>query len=91
MAQPKLELLEHPLSPYDQKLKIAMTEKGLDFTVRMPDSIGSGNTPEQFRDALQDYFDRACAASAGKHTPHLLTEALGWHQRFLDSGDMRLR
>lgn len=49
MAQPKLELLEHPLSPYAQKLKIAMTEKGLDFTVRMPDAIGSGNTPEQFR------------------------------------------
>ena len=24
------------------------------------------------------------------HTPHILTEALSWHQRFLDAGDMRV-
>lgn len=29
-----------------------------------------------FRPALQDYFDRACKLSPGKHTPHLLDEAL---------------
>ena len=28
-----------------------------------------------FRPALQDYFDRALASPAGKHTPHLLDEA----------------
>ncbi|MGX4801525.1 acetyl-CoA hydrolase/transferase family protein [Bradyrhizobium guangdongense] len=28
-----------------------------------------------FRPALQDYFDRACKLSPGKHTPHLLDEA----------------
>jgi glutathione S-transferase len=49
MSQPTLDLLEHPLSPYAQKLKIAMAEKGLAFTARTPDAIGSGNTPEQFR------------------------------------------
>ena len=41
-----------------------------------------------FRDALQDYFDRACRESYGKHTPHLLGEALSWHQRWLDTGSM---
>jgi succinyl-CoA:acetate CoA-transferase len=42
-----------------------------------------------YRDLLQDYFERASRESYGKHTPHLLGEALGWHQRWLDSGDMR--
>ena len=42
-----------------------------------------------FRDLLTDYSDRACRDSYGKHTPHLLPEALSWHQRWLDTGDMR--
>ena len=42
-----------------------------------------------YRPALQDYFDRAVALSVGKHTPHLLAEALSWHIRYLDSGSMR--
>ena len=42
-----------------------------------------------YRPLLQDYFDRALHDSRGKHTPHLLNEALSWHQRFLDTGDMR--
>lgn len=42
-----------------------------------------------YRPMLQDYFDRALHDSRGKHTPHLLSEALSWHQRFLDTGDMR--
>jgi len=43
----------------------------------------------EFRPLLQDYFDRACKDSYGKHTPHLLGEALSWHQRFEQTGDMR--
>lgn len=42
-----------------------------------------------YRPLLQDYFDRACRDSFGKHTPHLLGEALGWHQRFVETGTMR--
>ena len=41
-----------------------------------------------YRDQLQDYFDRARQQGA-QHTPHILTEALSWHQRFVDTGDMR--
>jgi succinyl-CoA:acetate CoA-transferase len=41
-----------------------------------------------FRPALWDYYKRAYARADGKHTPHLLTEALSWHQKFLDSGRM---
>lgn len=43
-----------------------------------------------FRAALQDYFDRAMRESYGRHTPHLLTEALSWHQRWIDTGTMRV-
>jgi succinyl-CoA:acetate CoA-transferase len=42
-----------------------------------------------FRPALNDYFDRAFAGSRGKHTPHLLGEALSWHERFEREGTMR--
>ncbi|HWI44329.1 MAG TPA: acetyl-CoA hydrolase/transferase family protein [Nocardioides sp.] len=42
-----------------------------------------------YRDALRDYFDRAWSARpTARHTPHLLDEALGWHQRYLDTGHM---
>ncbi|MFC4727660.1 acetyl-CoA hydrolase/transferase family protein [Coralloluteibacterium thermophilus] len=42
-----------------------------------------------FRDALTDYTERAWRASFGRHTPHLLDEALSWHQRFVETGNMR--
>jgi succinyl-CoA:acetate CoA-transferase len=42
-----------------------------------------------YRDALQDYFDRAKASSPGKHTPHLLDESLNWHRRFLQDRTMQ--
>jgi succinyl-CoA:acetate CoA-transferase len=42
-----------------------------------------------YRAALEDYFDRAFAAAPGKHTPHILSEALSWHDRYLHKGTMR--
>ena len=41
-----------------------------------------------FRPALMDYFERACASGRGMHTPHLLGEALSWHQRYETTGHM---
>jgi succinyl-CoA:acetate CoA-transferase len=43
-----------------------------------------------YRPMLQDYFERAVRDSKGRHTPHLLGEALSWHQRYLDTGTMRI-
>ncbi|MDX2238274.1 MAG: glutathione S-transferase family protein [Hyphomonadaceae bacterium] len=37
-----LTLWEHPLSPYVQKVKIALREKGVAFAARMPEGIGAG-------------------------------------------------
>jgi succinyl-CoA:acetate CoA-transferase len=41
-----------------------------------------------FRPALLDYYQRALERSPGKHTPHLLEEALSWHVRYRDTGRM---
>jgi glutathione S-transferase len=43
-----LTLYEHPLSPYAQKNKIALREKGVAFTAASPEGIGSGDTGENF-------------------------------------------
>jgi succinyl-CoA:acetate CoA-transferase len=42
-----------------------------------------------YRAELQDYLDRATASSFGKHTPHLIDEALSWHARYLREGTMQ--
>jgi len=38
-----LTLYEHPLSPYAQKVKIALLEKGIEFEARIPDLFGGGD------------------------------------------------
>src|SRR5689334_4272819 len=41
-------LYEHPLSPYAQKVKIALREKGVAFDVETPQAIGSGSSAGLF-------------------------------------------
>ena len=42
---------DHPLSPYGQKVKIALLEKGVPFEAPLPDAIGSGATSGAFAEA----------------------------------------
>lgn len=45
-----------------------------------------------YRPLLQDYYDRALAFAKEKkimQTPHLLGEALSFHQRFQETGSMK--
>ncbi len=42
-----------------------------------------------YKPLLLDYFNRAERLSYGKHTPHLLGESLGWHNRYLRCGKMK--
>lgn len=42
-----------------------------------------------YRPMLREYYEHALKTAAGKHTPHDLTQALSWHQRFLDTGSMK--
>lgn len=40
-----------------------------------------------YQPLLMDYFNRAC--QAGGHTPHILSEALSWHTRYMEHKTMK--
>ncbi|HEV7876417.1 MAG TPA: acetyl-CoA hydrolase/transferase family protein [Nocardioides sp.] len=62
--------------------------RGLSPTRRAEVVIANCAHP-RFRDQLTDYVARARAARPhARHTPHLLEEALGWHTRYLEKGEM---
>ena len=46
---------DHPLSPYGQKVKIALLEKGIAFDAPMPDALGSGATAGEFAAKLERF------------------------------------
>jgi glutathione S-transferase/RNA polymerase-associated protein len=49
MGDPRpVTVYDHPLSPYGQKVKIALMEKGVAFEAPLPGNIGSGNTGGEF-------------------------------------------
>ena len=63
--------------------------RGLSPSARAERIIAHCAHPD-YREALSDYVARARAARPNaQHTPHLLTEALGWHERYLETGTMR--
>ncbi len=43
-----ITVYDHPLSPYAQKVKIALLEKGLEFEALLPENIGSGAASGDF-------------------------------------------
>ncbi len=61
--------------------------RGLSPTQRAKLVIEKCSHPD-YRGALLDYYNRAYRLSNGKHTPHLLTESLSWHSRYLRTGHM---
>ncbi len=42
-----------------------------------------------YRPLLRDYVNRADRVAYGSHTPHVLSEALSWHNRYVRSGSMK--
>lgn len=44
-----------------------------------------------YKAMLTDYLDRSIAGTHYAHTPHLMDEALSWHQRYLTTGSMKVR
>ena len=42
-----------------------------------------------YKEALQDYFDRANLGEKAGHTPHILSEALSWHDKFNKTKTMK--
>lgn len=78
----------------EHDVKIIVTEQGLadlrGLSPRQRAKVVIENCAHpDFRAELYDYFERACASGRGMHTPHLLNEALSWHERFEQTGSMR--
>ncbi|MGV9007443.1 MAG: acetyl-CoA hydrolase/transferase family protein [Brevundimonas sp.] len=78
----------------NQDVQIIVTEQGLaDLRGLSPKQraavIVANCAHPDFRPQLADYYRRARDGSYGQQTPTLLTEALSWHQRFIDTGSMR--
>src|SRR5690554_258248 len=77
----------------EHDVKVMVTEQGLaDLRGLAPrqralEIINKCAHPD-FRPQLLDYFERSCASGRGMHTPHLLNEALSWHQRYEETGHM---
>jgi succinyl-CoA:acetate CoA-transferase len=61
--------------------------RGLSPTQRARLVIENCSHPD-YKPALKDYAERATRLAMGKHTPHLLTESLSWHSRYLRCGHM---
>ncbi|WP_332645185.1 acetyl-CoA hydrolase/transferase family protein [Aeromicrobium sp.] len=78
----------------EHDVHVVVTERGLaDLRGKSPraraEQVISKCAHPRFKDALSSYTRRAWHAHPhGRHTPHLLGEALSWHQRYLDTGRM---
>jgi succinyl-CoA:acetate CoA-transferase len=87
---PKTPHVDH----INQDVQILVTEQGLaDLRGLSPrqraELIIENCSHPDYRPALKDYLKRARAESYGQQSPTLLMEAFAWHQRFVETGDMR--
>jgi succinyl-CoA:acetate CoA-transferase len=78
----------------EHDVHVLVTERGLADLRGLPPKrraqrIITACAHPDYQAELQDYFDRALAQSRGKHTPHLMDEALAWHVRYLSAATMR--
>ena len=76
-----------------QDVQVIVTEQGLaDLRGLSPKQrarlIIENCAHPDYRPGLGDYYARAQKASFGQHAPCLPSEALSWHQRFIDTGSM---
>jgi acyl-CoA hydrolase len=74
--------------------QILVTENGLaDLRGRSPKQrarlIMENCAADDFKPLLKDYFDRARQGCTGQHTPHILGEAYGFHERYIETGNMQ--
>ncbi|MDO6563790.1 acetyl-CoA hydrolase/transferase family protein [Amphritea sp. 1_MG-2023] len=77
----------------EHDVKVIVTEQGLaDLRGLSPrqraEVVIEKCAHPMYRDRLRDYYERACASKRGMHTPHILSEALSWHENFETKGEM---
>ncbi|WCT78586.1 acetyl-CoA hydrolase/transferase family protein [Novosphingobium humi] len=78
-----------------QDVQVVVTEQGLaDLRGLSPKqralAIIQNCAHPDFRPMLADYYERALKGSYGLHAPSLPGEALSWHQRFIETGSMKV-
>ena len=78
----------------EHDVKVIVTEQGLaDLRGLSPRqralAIIENCAHPDYREQLRDYFERACNNGRAQHTPHILSEALSWHERYETTGSMR--
>lgn len=77
-----------------QDVQVVVTEQGLaDLRGLSPkqraELIIARCAHPDYRPALAEYYQRARRGSYGQQSPSLPSEALSWHQRFIDTGSMQ--
>jgi succinyl-CoA:acetate CoA-transferase len=77
-----------------QDVQVIVTEQGLaDLRGLSPkqraELIIENCAHPVYRPGLRDYYKRAREHSYGQQSPHLMSEALAWHQRFIETGSMK--
>lgn len=77
-----------------QDVQVIVTEQGLaDLRGLSPKQragvIIANCAHPDYRPALEDYYKRALKGSYGLQSPSLLSEALSWHQRYVETGSMK--
>ncbi|ACN14706.1 Ach1 [Desulforapulum autotrophicum HRM2] len=78
----------------EHSVDVIVTEQGLvdtrNLTPRqVAEAIIKKCAHPDYRDLLWDYYSRALH-KVGGHEPHLLGEAFSFHQRFMETGDMKM-
>ena len=79
----------------EHDVAVVVTEQGIaDLRWKAPkeraETIIENCAHPAYRPMLREYFEHALKVSQGKHTPHDLQQALSWHQRFLETGTMKV-
>ncbi len=77
----------------EHDVQVIVTEQGVaDLRWKSPkekaELIIENCAHPDYKEMLWDYFKRAC--EGGGQTPHILSEALSWHDRFVKTGTMKL-
>jgi succinyl-CoA:acetate CoA-transferase len=77
-----------------QDVQVIVTEQGLADLRGLSPKQRAGVIIENcahpdYKPMLKDYYARARQHSYGQQSPSLLTEALSWHQRYIDTGSMK--
>ena len=78
----------------EHDVQIIVTEHGLaDLRGKCPreraELIIENCCDPAYRPALRAYYEEAKQVAQGQHTPHVLSKALSWHTRFMETGTMQ--